>query len=81
MQTVIIIDKKMKDQIENLARLTGKPEEKVVAEALETGIKNYKIITSKSAQAALDLIEWAEKEQITGLKDLSTNHNKYAWDE
>jgi len=37
---------------------------------------------SKSTKAVLDLIEWAEKEQITGkATDVSTNHNKYAWEE
>lgn len=76
-----MIDETIKNQIENLARVTGKPEEKIVAEVLETGVRNYQAIPSKSAKAALDLIDWAEKEQITGPKDLSTNHNKYAWDE
>ncbi len=74
-------DKDLQKQIETLARATGKPEKRVFKEVVEAGLKTYKPAPSKSAQAALDLIAWAEKEHITGPKDLSTNHNKYAWEE
>lgn len=33
-----------------------------------------------SAQKLLDVVAWAKKEGIKGPKDLSQNHNEYAWD-
>ena len=68
-------------QIDNLARITGKPQETVLREVVETGLKSYTATPTKSVKAVLDLIEWAEKEHIAGPKDLSTNHNKYAWED
>ncbi len=76
------INEAMREQIDHLARMTGKPQEAVLREVVETGLKSYKTIPSKSARAVLDLIAWAEKEHITGqAKDVSTNHNTYAWEE
>ena len=76
------INEAMREQIDHLARMTGKPQEAVLREVVETGLKSYKTIPSKSARAVLDLIAWAEKEHLTGqAKDVSTNHNTYAWEE
>jgi len=76
------IKEETKRQIEKLAHMTGKQREAVLRELIETGLKSYKAAPTVSAKAVLDLIEWAEKEKITGKKkDLSTNHNTYAWDE
>ena len=77
----VLVDESTREQIENLVRVTGKPEKTVVREVVETGLKNYKTTPTKGVKALLDLAEWAEKNNITGPKDLSTNHNKYAWDE
>lgn len=69
-------------RIEHLARITGKPKEAVLREVVETGLKSYQPMPTKGVKAILDLIEWAEKEQIkSSVTDLSTNHNKYAWEE
>lgn len=71
-----------REQIDNLVRITGKPKETVLREVVETGLKSYTTTPSKSVQATLDLIAWAEKEHITGkATDLSINHNKYAWED
>lgn len=70
-----------REQIDNLAHITGKPQEMVLREVVETGLKSYIATPTKSVKAVLDLIEWAEKEHIAGPKDLSTNHNKYAWED
>jgi len=70
-----------REQIDNLARITGKPQETVLREVVETGLKSYTATPTKSVKAVLDLIEWAEKEHIAGPKDLSTNHNTYAWED
>lgn len=76
------IKEETKRQVERLILLTGKQRESVLRELVETGLKNYKATSTKSVQAVLDLITWAEKEKITGkTKDLSTNHTTYAWDE
>ena len=78
---VVDLDQHTRKQIERLVRLTGKPEKTVLREVVTSGLKTYSAAPSKSARAVLDLIEWAEQEQITGnATDLSTNHNTYAWE-
>jgi hypothetical protein len=76
------IKEETKRQIDRLAHMTGKQGETVLRELVETGLKSYKATPSESVKAVLDLIDWAEKERITSkAKDLSTNHNTYAWEE
>jgi predicted DNA-binding protein len=76
------IKEETKRQIDKLAHMTGKQGEAVLRELVETGLKSYKATPSESVKAVLDLIDWAEKEKITSkAKDLSTNHNTYAWEE
>ena len=76
------INEETREQIDTLVRRTGKPKEAVLREVVETGLKSYTSTPSKSTSAVLDLITWAEKEHITGqAKDVSTNHNTYAWEE
>ncbi len=77
--TVSVPDETQK-QIENLIRLTGKPRETVIREVVETGLESFQTTPTKSVQALLDLAQWAEKNNITGPKDLSAHHNKYAWE-
>ena len=68
-------------RIEHLARMTGKPKEAVLREVVETGLKSYHTLPTKGVKALVDLAEWAEKHHVTGPRDLSTNHNTYAWEE
>ena len=76
------VNEKTREQIDTLVRTTGKPEDAVLREVVETGLKSYATPPSKSAKAVLDLIDWAEKNHITGAAtDVSTNHNTYAWEE
>ena len=78
----LTINEKAREQINTLVRRTGKPEEAVLREVVETGLKSYTPPPSKSAKAVLDLIDWAEKNHITGAAtNVSTNHNKYAWEQ
>jgi len=48
------------------------------------GIKNFTKLQKAPKQNAglslLGLIDWAEKNQIEGPKDLSENHDKYLWE-
>ena len=79
---IVDLDQQAREQIERIVRMTGKPEKTVLREVVTNGLKTYNAAPSKSAQAVLDLIEWAEKEHITGkATDVSTNHNTYAWEE
>ncbi len=75
------IDQETREQIDTLARKTNKPKETVLRDVMKAGLKNYQTTPTKGVKALLDLAEWAEKNNITGPKDLSTNHNKYAWEE
>ncbi len=75
------VNDETKRQIDRLAHITGKQDEAVLRELIETGLKNYQTTPTKGVKALLELAEWAEKNNITGPKDLSTNHNKYAWEE
>jgi metal-responsive CopG/Arc/MetJ family transcriptional regulator len=83
MNTLLItLDEETKKQVDALTRAAGKPEKEVIRDVVKAGLKAYQSIPSRSAQAILDLIEWAEKNQIrSSVTDLSTNHNKYAWEE
>ncbi len=75
------INEATREQIDNLARITGKPKDSVLREVVETGLKSYHTIPTKGVKALLDLAAWAEKNNVTDPSDLSTNHNKYAWEE
>ena len=78
----LTINEATREQIDRLANITGKPKEAVLREVVETGLKSYTPPPSKSAKAVLHLIDWAEKNHITGAAtDVSTNHNTYAWEE
>jgi len=75
------LDDPTREQITNLARMSGKPQKAILREVVKAGLKIYQQTPTKSAQAVLDLIAWAEKEHITGsATDVSTNHNTYAWE-
>ena len=77
----LTINEKAREQINTLVRRTGKPKDAVLREVVETGLKSYKTIPTKGVKALVDLAAWAEKNNVTGPTDLSTNHNKYAWEE
>jgi hypothetical protein len=86
MNTTVIstqdFDDKTAGQIEALARMSGKSEKAVMQDLVKTGLKAYHSVPTKSAKAVLDLIKWAEQVHLPGkARDLSTNHNKYAWNE
>jgi len=78
---VLKITEGTREQLDNLAHITGKPKDTVLLEVVETGLKNYQTTPTKGVKALLDLAQWAEEHHITGPSDLSTNHNKYAWGE
>lgn len=75
------VDDAVMEQIENLTRVTGKPEKMVIREVVKAGLKNYKNVHTRTTKALLEIADYAEEIGAKGPKDLSTNHNKYAWDE
>src|SRR5689334_17688731 len=54
---MIQVTEETKEQIERLARTTGKPKETILGEVVETGLKNYHTTPTptKGVQALLDL--------------------------
>jgi len=81
MQRPILIDEKIVEQIEGLARLTGKPERKIATEVVELGLRNYKKSRPSAARVLLYIADYAKKIKAKGPKDLSTKHDKYLYDE
>jgi hypothetical protein len=78
----IPIDEETRKQVDVLTRAAGKPENEVLADVVKAGLKAYQPpAPTKGVKALLELAEWAEKNHVSGPEDLSTNHNKYAWDE
>ena len=75
------VDDTVMKHIKNLVRQTGKPEKIVIREVVETGLKSYQTTPTKGVKALLDLAQWANENNVTGPTNLSTNHNKYAWEE
>lgn len=75
------IDDTTRKQIDTLVRTTGKPKEAVLREVLRTGLQRYTKTRPNAAKALLELAKWAEKNNVTGPEDLSTNHDTYAWGE
>jgi hypothetical protein len=78
MLDLVGLEPEIEEKVEKLARATGRNDMDMLRELVEVGLKNYH---GKSIKALLELAEWAEKNNIVGPKDLSTNHDKYAWDE
>ena len=54
---LVDLDQHTREQLERLVRITGKPEKTVLREVVTNGLKTYNKAPSKSAKAALDLIE------------------------
>lgn len=70
----------MKVLLETVARTQGKTEVEVATEALSAFL-GTKAGTADSAEASVRLGEMAEKIKSTGPNDLSTNLNKYLYDD
>jgi hypothetical protein len=67
-------------EIDMVSHMTRKSVKQVLRELVKAGLKDYRKTSEKSVQSLLELAAWAEKNNIAGPKDLSTNHNKYAWE-
>ena len=62
-----------------IAKREQKPKAQIIREALEDGIKK-KVNVNNAGRALLELAELGKKLHVKGLKDLSTNVDKYLYE-
>lgn len=81
--TTVYLDKGLLSYIERLAQSLRRKKADLMREALARGVKEIRPVHSGSAQALLELAEFAEglPPDKSVPKDLSTNLDKYLWDE
>lgn len=77
----LYLSEDLKNKLDIKARITGKSKAELAREALEEGLKKTQTIKSNSAKALVELAKMAEQlpSDPSDPKDLSTNHNYYAW--
>ncbi len=68
-----------KSQIAVAAMVTGEPKAEVVRRALQNGLKTLHLHRSSSAAHLLKLSDQAGSTPGKGPRDLSVNHDYYAW--
>lgn len=69
----------LKSQIAVAAMEAGEPKAEVVRKALQHGLKAYQSSRSSSAANLLKLADQASTTPGRGPRDLSINHDYYAW--
>jgi hypothetical protein len=78
--TTVYLDDNLRKQIDVLSITSGKPKAAIMRKLMSEGIKVLQVQHTSSAQSLLSLVGIIPKG--SGLpKDLSTNHDKYAWEE
>lgn len=75
----IYLPDELKSQIAVAAMVTGEPKAAVVRKALQNGLKAYHSYRSSSAAHLLNLADQARSTPGKGPRDLSVNHDYYAW--
>ncbi len=77
----LYLSEELKNKLDIKARITGKSKAELAREALEVGLKKTQDIRSDSAKSLLNLAKMAEQLPFdpNDPKDLSVNHNYYAW--
>ncbi len=78
-RTHIYLPEEMNREIAYLARLKGKSKAEITRNILEAGLKIVEPKKSSSARALIDIANLAKKLHIKGPRDLSENHDYYAW--
>lgn len=81
--TTVYLDKGLLGYIEQLARMLRRKKADIMREAFEKGVQEMRPVHAGSAQALLDLAKSVEglPPDKNAPKDLSTNLDKYLWDE
>lgn len=77
----LYLSEELKNKLDIKARMTGKSKAELAREALEEGLKKTQTTKSDSANALLELAKLAKQlpSDLNDPKDVSTNHNYYAW--
>ena len=77
----LYLSEEIKNKLDLKARMTGKSKAELAREALEEGLKKTQNVKSDSAKALLNLAQIAKTlpSDPKDPKDLSVNHNYYAW--
>ncbi len=75
----ILLPDELKSQIAVAAMAAGEPKAAVVRKALQRGLEAYRPSRSSSAAHLLKLADEARSTLGKGPRDLSVNHDYYAW--
>jgi len=77
----LYLTEEIKQQLSIKAKITGKTKAEIAREALEKGLMRTEALRSNSAKALLDLARIAESlpSEADSPRNLSTNHDYYAW--
>ena len=81
LRTNLYLTEEQNREITRLVMVVKKPKAAVLRHLIVFGLKNSSLAKSNTAQALLRLAGLAEALPSRGPKDLSTNLDKYAWDE
>ena len=81
LRTSLYLTEEQNREITRLAVVVKKPKAAVLRHLIVFGLKNASLAKSSSTRALLKLADLAELLPGKGPKDMSTNLDKYAWDE
>jgi len=78
-RTQVYLPKMLYSQVSLIAKREKKAKAQVIRESLKRGLKGTK--TETVGEALLKLAELGKKLNLRGPKDLSTNHDKYLYED
>lgn len=83
LRTNVYLTEEQERELKIRGAISKKPKAEILREVIDEGLKTVPIQTSSSTQAFIKLAKIAEqfKNKGTAPKDLSTNMDKYTWDE
>ena len=79
-RTYIYFPKELNSEIEVLAKDVNKSKASVIREALQEGLNSIKKQKSGGIEALLKIADLGEKIKAKGPSDLSSNIDKYLWE-
>lgn len=81
LKTYLYIPEQLEEKITYTAKAQNKSKAEVIRQALEKGITAMQYQGTASAEVLLKIAELGKKMNIKGPKDLSTNMDKYLWED
>lgn len=79
--TTIYLEPETKRQVKRVAAARRCKEADIIRDAIEVGLKKLREQQKNSIAGLRELADFAQKVDSKGPKDLSTNLDKYLWDE